>query len=135
MQNRTVSFQTTNIIGAEIQVIHFEFNCPIIINAYLHPAFLLFTCSCTLVFASCTIEVVPYSQDEFSGIKLILLVNLINIAKAIKIRDNICFISYIFISSVLSRIGSDGRGVAFDFQKKSVLSMSYSCRSAYQVCW
>ena len=46
----------------------------------LHPAFLLFTCSCTLIFASCTIEVVPYSQDEFSGIKLILLVNLINIA-------------------------------------------------------
>ena len=101
----------------------------------LHPAFLLFTCSGTLIFASCAIEVVPYSQDEFSGIKLILLVNLINIAKAIKIRDNICFISYIFISSVLSRIGSDGRGVAFDFQKKSVLSMSYSCRSVYQVCW
>ena len=62
MQKRTVSFQTTNIIGvAEIQVIHFEFNCPIIINAYLHPAFLLFTCSCTLVFAFCAVELVPDS--------------------------------------------------------------------------
>ena len=50
MQNRIISFQTTNIFGAKIQYYDLEIKL-------LHPAFLLFTSSCILVFASCTIKV------------------------------------------------------------------------------